>query len=223
MHEGLAGCSEFTRLLAIALLNWSDDEGYFMANPILIRGQVFPFMDDSKMIPRSLQDLSRVGWIALGKDDQGRDVGMVLNFSKHQRVDKPQPSKIKDCSQFQEHSKNDLGLIQDDSKEERKGKERNGEGKGKEKSLTLPFDSVAFQSAWIEWVEFRRSKKKPISEKAALRILADFAKWGESDSIEAIMTSIKNDWQGLFQPKASQSQKPKHAGIQEPDLIQKGF
>lgn len=129
MHEGLCSKSEFTRLLAIALLNWSDDEGYFMANPTLIRGQLFPFLDDSKMIPRSLQDLSCVGWIRLGKDDQGRDVGMVLNFSKHQRVDKPKPSEIKVCSTFQDESKNDPRTVQDASSLERKGKEGNREGK----------------------------------------------------------------------------------------------
>ena len=129
MHEGIASCSEFARLLAIALLNWSDDEGYFMANPILIRGQVFPFLDDSKIIPRSLQDLSRVGWICLGKDDQGRDVGMVKNFTKHQRVDKPKPSSIKANFQFQDASKIDPRLIQDASKEEGNGMEGNGKGK----------------------------------------------------------------------------------------------
>lgn len=126
MHEGLCKCSEFARLLAIAILNWSDDEGYFMANPILIRGQVFPFLDDSKIIPRSLQDLSSVGWIQLGKDDQGRDVGRVLNFAKHQRVDKPKPSNIKGCSTFQDASKIDPRLIQDASKEEGKGMEGKG-------------------------------------------------------------------------------------------------
>ena len=126
MHEGLASCSEFARLLAIALLNWSDDEGYFMANPILIRGQVFPFLDDSKIIPRSLQDLSRVGWIQLGKDDQGRDVGMVKNFAKHQRVDKPKPSSIKGNFRIQDQSKINPRSIQDQSKEEGNGMEWKG-------------------------------------------------------------------------------------------------
>jgi hypothetical protein len=124
MHEGLCKCSEFSRLLAVALLNWSDDEGYFMANPILIRGQVFPFEDDSKKVPRSLQELSSVGWIRIGNDDQGRSVGMVINFAKHQRVDKPKPSTIKASSVFQDASKNDLGRIQDASKEEGKGMEQ---------------------------------------------------------------------------------------------------
>jgi hypothetical protein len=133
MHEGLCKCSEFTRLLAIALLNWSDDEGYFMANPILIRGQVFPFEDDSKKIPRSLQELSCVGWIELGIDSQGRSVGKVVNFAKHQRVDKPKPSIIKANLTFQDESKNDLGMILDASWEERKGRE----GKGNEKAVAI--------------------------------------------------------------------------------------
>jgi hypothetical protein len=126
LHEGLCKCSEFTRLLAIAILNWADDEGYFMANPILIRGQVFPFEEDSKKIPRSLQELSSEGWIELGIDSQGRAVGKVVNFGKHQRVDKPKPSTIKENSSFQDASKNDLGSIQG-------GKEGNRKGIGKEK------------------------------------------------------------------------------------------
>jgi len=154
MHEGLCQCSEFTRLLAIALLNWADDEGYFLANPILIRGQVFPFLDDSKIIPRSLQDLSRVGWIDLGKDEQGRDVGRIANFLKHQRVDKAKPSQIKVSSVFQDASKTHPRTIQDASKEEGKGIEGNMEGNGKD-SLSDESDDGGY-SSYIEklWMIF---------------------------------------------------------------------
>lgn len=123
LHEGLCGCSDFTRLLAIALLNWADDHGYFMANPALVRGNLFPFLDSSKMIPGSLLELSRVGWIECGKDNQGRDVGRIINFSKHQRVDKPKPSEIKGLWAIQDESKTNPGRVQDASQEERKGKE----------------------------------------------------------------------------------------------------
>jgi len=133
LHEGLCSLPEFTRLLALALLNWADDEGYFMANPAILRGSLFPFLEDSKKIPRSLSELSSVGWIDIGKDSQGRDVGRVRNFSKHQRVDKPKPSEIKASSTFQDASKNNPGSVLDGSKEEWKGKEQgtgNKEGNG---------------------------------------------------------------------------------------------
>ena len=226
MHEGLCKCSEFTRLLAIALLNWADDEGYFMANPILIRGQVFPFLDDSKIIPRSLQDLSREGWIQLGKDNQGRSVGRVLNFGKHQRVDKPKPSEIKASSAFQDESKMNPRTIQDASKEEGNGMEEEGNGMGMEKAAlpVLPFESIAFYDAWNNWLKFRKSKKKPVSEIAMTQTFAEFFEWGEAASIEAINQSIKSDWQGLFAPKGKpQANKPKHAGIHNQTELEKGF
>lgn len=157
MHEGLCNCSEFTRLLAIALLNWSDDEGYFMANPILIRGQVFPFLDDSKIIPRSLQDLSRVGWITLGKDDQDRDVGFVINFTKHQRVDKPKPSSIKGNFRFQDDSKTIPRFIQDASKEEGNGKEGNGK-----EILSKKLDDMDFAGKIYEEYPRKEGRKKAI-------------------------------------------------------------
>ena len=133
MHEGLCSLPEFTRLLALALLNWADDEGYFMANPAILRGSLFPFLDDSKKIPRSLQELSSVGWIDLGKDQQGRDVGRVCNFSKHQRVDKPKPSEIKASSVFQDASKIILGCVQGGMEGKGKEEER-GTGKGMDTS-----------------------------------------------------------------------------------------
>jgi hypothetical protein len=180
MHEGLCACSEFTRLLAIALLNWSDDEGYFMANPVLIRGQLFPFLDDSKMIPRSLQDLSRVGWIRLGKDNQNRDVGMVVNFSKHQRVDKPKPSEIKACITFQDQSKINPGTIQDESKEERKGMEQGMEPlstSGRDEALesiwkAFPPSSRARSSKKQLSDEWRKAKPKPDIEELLKSIYA---------------------------------------------------
>ena len=120
-----------------------------MAHPALIRGSLFPFSDNSKNIPGSLQELSRVGWIELGSDSQGRPVGRVTNFLKHQRVDKPQASKIKGSSVFQEHSKNIPGTILDASKGEWKGMEGEKEhGKGSENPKPSPSAPSDFQEFW---------------------------------------------------------------------------
>lgn len=217
MHEGLCRCTDFTRLLAIALLNWSDDEGYFMANPILIRGQVFPFLDDSKIIPRSLQDLSRVGWIELGIDDQGRDVGMIKNFAKHQRVDKPKASSIKGNFQFRDESKIDLRRIQDASKEEGKGREGNREEErnGKE---PLPYESKEFVDAWGNWLRHKKAIKQKLPQTTISGQFKNLAKWGESNAIQSIENSISNNWRGLFEIQPKGSSKPaggNHAGFSD--------
>jgi hypothetical protein len=131
-NETIAGLPEFTRLVAIALLNYADDHGYFMANPKLIHGNLFPFEEDSKKVPRSIQELSRVGYLELGKDEKGRDVARVINFTKHQRVDKPKPSIIKENCTFQDESKTNPRHVQDASKEEGNGMEQ---GKGNETAI----------------------------------------------------------------------------------------
>lgn len=113
--ESLSSISDFARLLAIALLNYSDDDGYFLANTILIRGACFPFLDDSKKIQRALQELSKIEFLELGNLDDGRDVGRIINFRKHQRIDKPQKSKLKEKSKFQEHSTNIQRTLQEHS------------------------------------------------------------------------------------------------------------
>jgi len=202
-HEGLCKKSDFTRLLAIALLNLADDEGYFMANPILIRGQVFPFLEDSKKILGSLQDLSGVGWIRLGKDDQKRDVGKIVNFLKHQRVDKPQSSKIKPSSVFQDDSKNDLGTIQDDSKGEGKGKEGD-QGKGRESNKWIPTDDQKQVASWFgrrattEWPDDEQKAWKKLSAEIiaeGLQVL-DAPYRAKVPYLKTKIITLLNNWHG---------------------------
>ncbi|STW12989.1 primosomal protein I [Klebsiella pneumoniae subsp. rhinoscleromatis] len=45
--EDMAEVSEPACLLAIGLLNYADDEGYFNANPKLIKAAVFPIREPS--------------------------------------------------------------------------------------------------------------------------------------------------------------------------------
>lgn len=94
-HPILARLDDGTRMLAIALLNLADDEGYFYADPSLIRSEVWPFDDDSTKARRCLERLSEIGWITLVEHVSIGMIGFVVNFTKHQRVDRPSPSKIK--------------------------------------------------------------------------------------------------------------------------------
>ena len=112
-----------TRILALGLLNLADDEGYFSADPDYIRGAVL-FREDSSNVRRMLDELSRSGWITLCGTAE-RPIGRVVNFRKHQRVDRPQPSRLKQYA-LDESSTNDRRPLDDRSTQDQ------GTGKGKD-------------------------------------------------------------------------------------------
>lgn len=126
-HEGLSLLPEPTHMLAAALLNLADDEGYFNANPTLIKAECFPLREPSVSIQDSLIQLAFEGYVQLGCTENGRRYGWIRNFSEHQRVNRPTPSKIKCLQIVWESSPTTHGLIIEDSLPERKGKERNME------------------------------------------------------------------------------------------------
>lgn len=94
-NEKLCSLHECTHMFAAALLNYVDDEGYFNANPGLIKGALFPIRETSRSIPDMLHDLSKIGFLKLGETDDERKYGLVINFRKHQFINKPSASKIK--------------------------------------------------------------------------------------------------------------------------------
>jgi hypothetical protein len=125
-NEKMGRLPDFARLLAIGLLNYADDYGYFWANPLMIRGALLPFEEDSSKVLKGLAQLESEGYISLGKTADGRSCGKVINFTKHQRVDKPKDSEIEPIAIFQDNSKNDIGSISDELPLEGKGKEGKG-------------------------------------------------------------------------------------------------
>jgi hypothetical protein len=108
--EDLATCSIEAQLLAVRILNFADDEGYFKAHPALIKASCFPLIE-SLNIPVMLRELSKVGYLRLGTGTDGKEYGQVVNFLKHQSINKPYPSKIKDLIIFPEHSGSDTGTL----------------------------------------------------------------------------------------------------------------
>lgn len=97
-NEKLSSLPAETHMLAAALLNYADDEGYFNANPKLIQGQLFPVRELSGSIPVMLQQLSTEGGISYLEvriSSDGRAYGWVINFDLHQVVNKPRESVLK--------------------------------------------------------------------------------------------------------------------------------
>lgn len=102
--EALASISPEAALLAIGLLNHSDDEGWFKFNPKLVEADVFPLRKLSKDTTVLLRELSSIGYIQAKKGSDGKEYGKVVNFERHQVINKKTPSKIKELCSLQEDS-----------------------------------------------------------------------------------------------------------------------
>lgn len=82
--------------IAIALLNYADDEGYMVGEVAAIKSAVRPFDDESTNVRRCVDDLSRLGWVEFRNHPTHGRIGFLPTFTKHQRVDKAKPSRLKE-------------------------------------------------------------------------------------------------------------------------------
>ena len=92
-NEGLSSVSASAHLLAEALLCYADDEGFFNANPELVRAGTCPLRKDFKNISRLLSELASVGYVRFG-DFKGKRFGQIQHFKDHQKISHPAISKI---------------------------------------------------------------------------------------------------------------------------------
>ena len=120
-HPVMVRLPDDTRLLAIALLNYADDEGYFYADPDLVQGALMP-KKKSTSVRRALDELSSVGYLEVVEHPSHGPLGHIVSFSDHQRVDRRKPSTIK-----QLHSSIDRRAVDEGSTLEGKGKEQGRE------------------------------------------------------------------------------------------------
>jgi hypothetical protein len=92
-NEALSSLSCAAHLLAQALLCYADDEGYFNANPDLVRAGTCPLRKDFKKIEKLLAELQSVGYLRFGVYG-GKRYGQIIHFKKHQRISHPSASAI---------------------------------------------------------------------------------------------------------------------------------
>ena len=136
-HETLGSLPDFTQLLAIALLNYADDEGYFDANPMMIRGAVFPLRSDYRIITVALRDLYGIGYVEIFKTvgNYSRCVGRVVKFDEHQVINHAKASKLKAYCEYG----NATVMLPEDYYQEWKGREQGtGNRTGKAKYPQTP-------------------------------------------------------------------------------------
>jgi hypothetical protein len=95
------------------------------------------------------------------------------------------------------------------NKEDNKGDKDTGKELGW--IVCLPFGSEAFIASWKSWVAYRKEMKKKLTDSSVQAQFKEFALWGEQKSTEAIEQSIKQGWQGLFEPNKKNGAKASKA------------
>jgi len=71
-----------------------------------------------------------------------------------------------------------------------------------------PLNCLEFQEAWTDWTRHRREKKKPITALAAQKQLAELSEMGLDRALIAITFSIRNGYQGIFEPQGANRKAP---------------
>lgn len=90
--EKIGECNMMERLLFLGLVSNADDEGIGRGNPKLLKSLIFPY-DDLRVsdFEKSLAKLASLSLIQLYQHD-GQTYYCVLNFKRHQTINKPSPS-----------------------------------------------------------------------------------------------------------------------------------
>lgn len=85
------------RLLFIAVWNLADDEGILRWSAPYLKGAVFPYDDEISVqqVGRMMESLTGSGVIfAYSGGRSSQPLAYVVNFHKHQRINRPSPSKL---------------------------------------------------------------------------------------------------------------------------------
>ena len=159
-HEDLSALPPETHILAAALLNYADDEGYFNANPKLVEAECCPLRDDSVSVHGSLNRLCEIGFIRIGTGNDGKRYGHVIKFLDHQRVNRPKDSKIKGLEIKWDNSVIDHGGISDSSSPEGNGRERKGKEKPFGASADTPKEKSSKKQYTPEFEELWKTRPK---------------------------------------------------------------
>lgn len=197
--ESLASISPEAALLAIGLLNHADDEGYFNAHPKLIESDIFPLRELSNTITVMIDELHRIGYIEIYKGTDGKRYGHICNFSKHQVINKKNPSKIKDLCEVADDSVTTTVVVP--LGKEGKGIEKEKEIKVADAPLFIP-DWIPLDT-WAAFIEMRKKIKKPPTDFALKLIIEKLTKFKAKgqDVNQILEKSITSGWQDVFEIK----------------------
>jgi len=205
--EKLSPISAIDRLVFLGLISMSDDYGRVHDNVKIIDAFIFPNTDDC--VRESLANLSRIGRIRRGISSSGMAIIEIVNWDRHQKVDKPQP-KLALPSIAEKKHENLVNTgenivresIENDSRTARELVAPhttdpdpdllppiNEREQDRESACSL--FSAAFQTEWNRWKKHRIEKQKPLGAIEEESQLMDLVRFGEAEAIKIIKFTMK--------------------------------
>lgn len=187
-HPIMSRLADHVQLMALALINYADDEGYFLADPKLVRSFARPFDEDSSKSTGALLELSRIGWIEVFETASHGQIGRIVTFADHQVISHPKSSKLKGYC-----SSNIPVIFHECSMPEWKGMEGNGRepgtsdggGNNTTKSTPQPFNETE--------ISVSLCREHGIVGMEEIRLIADAVKAVGGDNIKTA-TQLLDSW-----------------------------
>lgn len=156
-----------------------------------------------RQVQTLLADLETAGLIKRSEDPNGRRIIRTIErVAVTKALADGQVTRSEGCKKVQggmrKPAQGVCGKLHTYNKEDNKGDKDTVQQQGW--IVRLPFGSDAFIASWKSWVTYRKEMKKTLTDSSVTAQCREFALWGEQKSIEAIEQSIKQGWQGLFEP-----------------------
>lgn len=227
--ESMGRISREARLLFIQLFTIVDDSGRARASSRLLASLLYPYDSDApELIDTWLSELNNEGCVTL-YDADGNKYLQITNWLKHQKIDKPSPSKI---PPFDESSRllasprgdlaPDLGsrILDLGSRTVDMDQDLNPPTPQGEEPLLPGIDLTA----WNDFNEYRKSTAalrknwSPLAKRKAQELLA---KHLPSEQQAMVDTSIRSGWTGLFTEKGKTHETRQHVDNSVPARIRR--
>ena len=197
----------------VRLMLRADDFGRYHANPAMLANMLFPLRRDiePKMVENWLNQCAKAKLLRLYQIE-GR---WCLEIGKFHQRSRAQQSKFPDpppddghmtviCQTDDRHPRT-YSYSETETYSETKSKTKGG-ARTADACPPLPviLDTEAFKSAWTDYVAYRKQAKlRRLMPMSVRDQWAEMEGWGHDEAVEAIRTTIRKGWQGIFKPKAN--------------------
>lgn len=133
----------------------------------------------------------------------------ILNWSQYQQSEQVFEQQLNNKRTTTEQQ---LNTNNNDNKVNN-GNKANKNNKGLKGTIESYTENLALRDALNGFAEMRKTKKKPLTERALSMIIKELDRIGKSDveKVEILNQSIMNSWQGVFELKQPVVSKPSYA------------